>query len=178
MDVNLVMFTPKGKRKDFPLTKSTTVIGRGENCDLRVPLLAVSRRHCELTLADDAINVRDLGSSNGTYANNERISEAELEAGDRLIVGPVIFTVQVDGKPEEIEPTPASEEEEVVDLEESEGSSEKTGISESDIVSALQPEDEDEDEDEDEGGDAISALEALASEADEKDAEDEEEKDG
>ncbi|MGC9454404.1 MAG: FHA domain-containing protein [Phycisphaerae bacterium] len=173
MDVNLVMFTPKGKRKDFPLTKSTTVIGRGEKCDLRVPVLSVSRRHCELTLTDDALTIRDLGSSNGTYVDNERISEAELDAGDRLVVGPVVFTVQIDGKPEEIEPTPAGDEE-VVDLESSEKAAGKTGITESDIVSALQPEDE-EDEDE-EGDDAISALEALASEAEEKESEDEEEK--
>lgn len=179
MDVNLVMFTPKGKRKDFPLTKSTTVIGRGEKCDLRVPVLSVSRRHCELTLTDDGLNIRDLGSSNGTYVNSERINEAELEAGDRLVVGPVVFTVQVDGDPEQIEPTPAGEEE-VVDLETSGKASDKTGITESDIVSALQPEDEEEEdeeqEDEDEDDDAISALEALASEADEKDSEDEEQK--
>lgn len=173
MDANLVMFTPKGKRKDFPLTKSTIIVGRGEKCDLRVPVLAVSRRHCELTLADDVLNIRDLGSSNGTYVNNERISEAELDAGDRLVVGPVVFTVQIDGKPEEIEPTPASEEE-VVDLETSEKASSKTGITESDIVSALQPEDEEDEEEEDD--DAISALEALASEADEKDSEDEDDK--
>jgi pSer/pThr/pTyr-binding forkhead associated (FHA) protein len=171
MDANLVMFTPKGKRKDFPLTKSTTVIGRGEKCDLRVPVLRVSRRHCELSLSDDALNIRDLGSSNGTYVNNERISEAELEAGDRLAVGPVVFTVQIDGKPEEIEPTPAAEGEEVVDLETAEQGQEsgKTGITESDIVSALQPEDEDEEDD-----DAISALEALAADAEDKDADSEE----
>lgn len=175
MDVNLVMFTPKGKRKDFPLSKSTTVIGRGQKCDLRVPVLSVSRRHCELTFGDDALNIRDLGSSNGTYVDNERISEGELEAGDRLVVGPVVFTVQIDGKPEEIEPTPAAQAGgEVVDLETAEqAGSEQTGITESDIVSALQPEDE---EDEEEDSDAISALEALASEAEEKESEEQDEK--
>ena len=170
MDVNLVMFTPKGKRKDFPLTKSTTIIGRGEKCDLRVPVLSVSRRHCELALSDDTLNIRDLGSSNGTYVNNERISEAELEAGDRLVVGPVVFTIQINGEPEEIEPTPVGEGEEIVDLETAEAGSEKTGITESDIVSALQPEDEDEEEEDQ----AISALEALASEAEEKEGDSEE----
>ena len=73
--VLLVMFKSDGQRKDFPVTGPTVSIGRGEDCGLRVPLLSVSRRHCELTVTDQEIKVRDLGSSNGTYLNNDRISE-------------------------------------------------------------------------------------------------------
>jgi pSer/pThr/pTyr-binding forkhead associated (FHA) protein len=104
MDVNLVMFKSDGQRKDFPLTNSVSVIGRGEECDLQVPLLNVSRRHCELRVDQDVIRVKDLASSNGTYLNNQRISEGELAAGDRLAIGPIVFTVQVDGQPEEVSP--------------------------------------------------------------------------
>lgn len=104
MDVKLVMFKADGERKDFSVTNEVTVIGRGEKCDLRVPLLSVSRRHCEVTLAEQEVKLKDLGSSNGTYVNNKRINELALKAGDRVVVGPVIFTVQVDGKPEEIQP--------------------------------------------------------------------------
>ena len=104
MEAKLVMFKPDGKRKDFSLEKSVTVIGRGEECDFQVPLLDVSRRHCELTVDGDRIKVKDLASSNGTYVNNKRVNEAELRAGDRLAIGPVIFTLQVDGVPGEIEP--------------------------------------------------------------------------
>lgn len=104
MEVRLIMFKNDGQRKDFPVTGPTVSIGRGEDCDLRVPLLSVSRRHCELTVTDQEIKVRDLGSSNGTYLNNNRISEEiVLKAGDRLAVGPVVFTVQIDGEPEEIQ---------------------------------------------------------------------------
>ena len=104
MDVNLVMFKSDGQRKDFPLTNSVSVIGRGEECDLQIPLLNVSRRHCELRLDQGVIRVKDLASSNGTYLNNDRISEGELAAGDRLAIGPIVFTVQVDGQPEEVTP--------------------------------------------------------------------------
>ena len=104
MDVNLVMFKNDGQRKDFSVKTSVTVIGRGENCDLRVPLVSVSRRHCEVTVAGLTIRAKDLASSNGTYVNNKRITEVELRAGDRLVVGPIVFTVQIDGVPEEIKP--------------------------------------------------------------------------
>ncbi len=104
MDVKLVMFKSDGTRKDFPVTRPMSVIGRAEECDLRVPLLNVSRRHCEVHLGDDAVSVKDLGSSNGTYVNNKRVNQAELSAGDRLVIGPVVFTVQVDGEPAEIQP--------------------------------------------------------------------------
>lgn len=104
MDVKLVMFKGNGQRKDFPLSNPVTVIGRGENCDLRVPILSVSRRHCELSMQGKQLAAKDLASSNGTYVNNKRVNQAPLKAGDRLVVGPVVFTVQVDGVPEEIHP--------------------------------------------------------------------------
>ncbi|MDP6544234.1 MAG: FHA domain-containing protein [Phycisphaerae bacterium] len=104
MDVNLVMFKSDGQRKDFPLVNAVSVIGRGEECELQIPLLNVSRRHCELRLDGDTIRVKDLASSNGTYLNNQRISEGELAAGDRLAIGPIVFTVQVGGQPEEVSP--------------------------------------------------------------------------
>ena len=127
MEVKLVMFKNDGQRRDFPVTSRTTSVGRGEDCGLRVPLLSVSRRHCELSLIDQEIKVRDLGSSNGTYLNNNRISEEEtLKAGDRLAVGPVIFTVQIDGQPEDIQPVKtkgqkAAEEEKQVEVEKGAG---------------------------------------------------------
>ena len=104
MDVNLVMFKSDGQRKDFPLVNTVSVIGRGEECELQIPLLNVSRRHCELRLDQSVIRIKDLASSNGTYLNNQRISEGELAAGDRLSIGPIVFTVQVDGQPEEVSP--------------------------------------------------------------------------
>ena len=106
MDVNLIMFKNDGTRKDFTLSRSKTVIGRGEECALQIPLLSVSRRHCELIRGQTLI-VRDLASSNGTFVNNARVNEKELNAGDRLTVGPICFTIQIDGKPAEVKPVKA-----------------------------------------------------------------------
>ena len=104
MKIVLVMFTPEGERRDVPVKKSHVVLGRDHHCDIRIPVGAVSRRHCELSLEDDGLYVEDLESRNGTYRNDAEITEkVPLEPGDRLAVGPVVFTVQIDGVPEHVE---------------------------------------------------------------------------
>jgi pSer/pThr/pTyr-binding forkhead associated (FHA) protein len=50
------------------------------------------------------VTIRDLGSSNGTYLNQERVDEAKLSAGDLVAIGSLVFLVQIDGSPEEFEP--------------------------------------------------------------------------
>jgi pSer/pThr/pTyr-binding forkhead associated (FHA) protein len=99
MGVVMVMFRPDGQRRSFSVTRDMTVIGRREDCDLRIPLGDVSRKHCRLILDGDVIKVEDLGSSNGTYRNGERVQQTELTAGDTLQIGPVVFVLQVDGFP-------------------------------------------------------------------------------
>ena len=137
MGVVMVMFRADQQRRSFSVTRDMTVIGRREDCDLRIPLSDVSRKHCRLILDGDTIKVEDLGSSNGTYRNGERIQQAELSAGDTLQVGPVVFVLQVDGFPadEDLKPValqsaanddtkaggaaPSASDDEAIDLEES-----------------------------------------------------------
>jgi pSer/pThr/pTyr-binding forkhead associated (FHA) protein len=104
MQVTLVMFKADSTRREFPVKPGGFVIGRKNTCDLRIPLTSVSRRHCELSVVDGQIKLRDMGSSNGTFHNSIRVQETVLSAGDEVVVGPVVFTVVVDGKPEVIEP--------------------------------------------------------------------------
>src|SRR5688500_13937284 len=108
MGVVMVMFRPDGQRRSFSVTRDMTVIGRREDCDLRIPLGDVSRKHCRLILDGDAIKVEDLGSSNGTYRNGERVQQAEIVAGDTLQIGPVVFVLQVDGSPADEDLTPVT----------------------------------------------------------------------
>ncbi|MEM6459714.1 MAG: FHA domain-containing protein [Planctomycetota bacterium] len=98
------MFKANGSRRDFPLRPGPMVIGRKNSCELRIPLSSVSRQHCEVTLGGGKVKLRDLGSSNGTYHNSIRVQEAELAAGDEVVVGPVVFTLVIDGVPDEIKP--------------------------------------------------------------------------
>jgi len=107
MEVKLVMFKPDGQRKEFDVRRAESTLGRGTDCTFRIPLLDVSRNHCKLTLGEGEVRVRDLASSNGTFVNDRRINETTLSPGDRLSVGPVAFTVQIDGQPAEISPEAA-----------------------------------------------------------------------
>lgn len=103
MDVRLVMFKDD-ERRDFPIESPRVVIGRKVECDLRIPTGDVSREHCEITTNGVIVKVKDLGSSNGTFVNGNRVTEAQLRGGDRLSVGPVIFMVQIDNEPARITP--------------------------------------------------------------------------
>jgi pSer/pThr/pTyr-binding forkhead associated (FHA) protein len=107
MQVVLVMFRADGERRSFSIVRDMTVVGRREDCDLRIPLGEVSRKHCRIIMDGDAVRLEDLGSSNGTFHNGERVREATLGPGDTIQVGPVTFMVQIDGVPADEEMQPA-----------------------------------------------------------------------
>lgn len=101
MQVKFVMFKG-GQRKDIELAPGQTTIGRREDCGLRIPANEVSRAHCQITVDDATVSVKDLGSANGTFVNDQRVNEQRLKPGDVLRVGPASFTVQINGKPAQI----------------------------------------------------------------------------
>ena len=101
------MFQKDGDKRSFSLTRSATVIGRKDDCDLRVPSEKVSRKHCRIVKDGDVVRLEDLGSSNGTYHNGHRINTSEiLQAGDSIEIGPIVFVLQVDGVPADDELAP------------------------------------------------------------------------
>jgi pSer/pThr/pTyr-binding forkhead associated (FHA) protein len=102
MDVNLVLFRKDGTNRSFRLPSTVTVIGRRQESDLCIPLMVVSRRHCELNVEMGRLKIRDLGSRNGTYVNGQRVDQAEVGPGDKIQIGPVTFAVQIDSKPAEL----------------------------------------------------------------------------
>ena len=102
MAVNLIIFSKSGRRKDITLDDGVTIVGRRPDCDIRIPLLYVSRKHCRFIRKEDQTVVQDLGSANGTFLNSERIMEAVVSPGDKVGVGSVTFTIQIDGEPSEI----------------------------------------------------------------------------
>ncbi|MEM0914400.1 MAG: FHA domain-containing protein [Planctomycetota bacterium] len=104
MEVTLVMFKADGTRRDFPVRGDRMTIGRKNSCDLRIPLSSVSRQHCEVVIEGDGVSIHDLGSSNGTFVNDQRVQQETLRPGDAVVVGPVVFTVVIDGHPEEVKP--------------------------------------------------------------------------
>ena len=104
MDVNLVLFKKDGSQTAFSLPSNITVIGRRHDCDLRIPLMPVSRRHCELSMNKDTLKIRDLDSHGGTFINGNRIDESTAQAGDYITIGPLTFLLQIDGEPKEFVP--------------------------------------------------------------------------
>lgn len=83
----------KGKRLLLPDGKNI-LVGRGEECRIRLVSSTVSRKHCLLRTAAGEIWVRDLGSQNGTYINDQLIEQpVRLEPGDVLRIGTTVFQV-------------------------------------------------------------------------------------
>jgi pSer/pThr/pTyr-binding forkhead associated (FHA) protein len=96
MDVRLKVLVGKNAGQELPVPGPKFFIGRAEDCQLRPRSDLISRHHCVLLVEESFVAVRDFGSKNGTLLNNERIvGERELKQGDRLVVGPLEFEVQV-----------------------------------------------------------------------------------
>jgi S1-C subfamily serine protease len=67
------------------------VVGRHHSCDLVVPHESVSARHCRLEFDGESHVLQDLGSSNGTFVNGQRITRETIKDGDRIHLGPVLL---------------------------------------------------------------------------------------
>ena len=105
MEVRLIRFKDDGSQRSFRIKRGKCVIGRDAACDLQIPTPSVSRHHCEVVIDGDTVIIRDLNSSNGVFLNEARVkSDIHANPGDRLAVGPIIFTLQIGGQPEHVEP--------------------------------------------------------------------------
>ena len=109
MNATLVLVQPDGSLKEIPLTKQVTVMGRQTDCQLRIPSAGVSRHHCEVVLSEGGVKVRDLGSSNGTFVNKQKVEQKDLSPGDMISIGGLVFVLRVDGKPQFIDAEDAIE---------------------------------------------------------------------
>lgn len=87
----------------FELTKPETVIGRDESADLTIPSQAVSRRHARLLREGDGFVLEDLGSSNGTFVNGQKLTgRRPLKSGDQIGLGRAITLVYEAPQVEEV----------------------------------------------------------------------------
>ena len=109
MNANIVLLGSNGSYKTFALSNPVTVLGRRHDCDLRIPLPVVSRRHCQLTQNNDSIKLCDLSSRGGTFLNGKKVEPEKdivVRPGDYIRIGPLTFVCQIDGKPAKITPPP------------------------------------------------------------------------
>jgi predicted Zn finger-like uncharacterized protein len=74
----------------YPIVKAITIIGRGE-VDLVIQDVESSRQHAQIEVVGDRIILRDLGSTNGTFVNDEKINTADLDNHSEFRIGTTIF---------------------------------------------------------------------------------------
>ena len=79
------------------------VLGRESSCDITIPGTHLSRRHAELAVKGPVLKIRDLGSSNGTFVNSERVIEADLHPGDIVQFDVLAFRVCGPSEPDAVD---------------------------------------------------------------------------
>ena len=77
--------------KKYNLNAASLIIGRSSKCDIQIDQESISRNHSKIVNTGKSIMVRDLGSTNGTYVNDEPIDEYVLRDGDLIKIGRTIF---------------------------------------------------------------------------------------
>jgi hypothetical protein len=100
--------TPQGSRSpaavtlevngtSHPLTPPGLVVGRGTEAELRINDPGISRRHAQFRVTSGrppTVSVADLGSTNGTVVNGQRVGEAQLSDGSVVRIGNTVVTVR------------------------------------------------------------------------------------
>src|ERR1700733_9150006 len=84
----------KGTAPAIALYRPVLLIGRHQECDIRLESPKVSRRHCCVATAYDRVLIRDLGSRNGVRVNGRLLEESRLLPGDEFAIGPIIFRLE------------------------------------------------------------------------------------
>lgn len=86
-----------GGRTSFPLNRDYICIGREVHCEIMLNDGSVSREHSAISRLAEGYLLRDLGSSNGTFVNGQRIQEVLLQDGDQVSIGDIEFTFEAGG---------------------------------------------------------------------------------
>jgi pSer/pThr/pTyr-binding forkhead associated (FHA) protein len=96
------------------LVKDLTLVGRDEDCDLRLDHKSISKLHCVIVKTDGLLLVRDLGSTNGTRVNGQRVRRAALLPNDTLAIANLRYQIKFGAeleKESESDSTPSKNEE-------------------------------------------------------------------
>lgn len=101
MNVRFVVIAPESKKGTFTV-KLPIVVGRSEEAKFRIQQDRVSRKHCEFFGQDGLVFLRDLGSTNGTFLDDEQVpasGKTRISSGGVVRVGGLAFRVEYDMPP-------------------------------------------------------------------------------
>ena len=85
---------------EIQLRPGINSLGRGAANDFQIPHGSVSGSHCEISVSDGRVLLRDLGSTNGSFVNRTQVQEAGLEHGQPVRLGDIEMVFYEDGKPD------------------------------------------------------------------------------
>jgi two-component system cell cycle response regulator len=77
--------------RKYNLEAPSLTLGRSNKCDIQIDQESVSRAHSKVVNGGRSVRIRDLGSTNGTYVNDELVEERNLVDGDLIKIGRTIF---------------------------------------------------------------------------------------
>jgi pSer/pThr/pTyr-binding forkhead associated (FHA) protein len=89
------LLVPLDGGEPVELLKDLTLVGRKEDCDLRLEHKSVSKLHCVIVKTDGMLFLRDLGSTNSTRVNGQRVRRSALMPNDQLTIANYKFKVQL-----------------------------------------------------------------------------------
>ena len=92
----LIHKKPDGTERKLEFSAKPIVVGRLNESDVPVRDPFISRVHCGFSFTNDQFNVKDLGSTNGTYRNGSRVFECNLASGDKIQIGNTTLVFEVD----------------------------------------------------------------------------------
>jgi len=127
---------PLEKGAAIDIVKDMTIIGRKEECDLRIDHKSISKIHCVIVKTDGLLLLRDLGSTNGTRVNGQRVRRAALLPNDQVAFANFKFRVAFG--PDESFAAPAAEHTQQLDADDMAVSAGKGAAAKDDDDSSLE----------------------------------------
>lgn len=94
MSARFVPLNEEGASRPIPLSRPILLVGRHRDCDVRIDLPQISRRHCCIAMAYNRLLIRDLGSRNGVRVNGRLVEEVQLFPGDEIAIGQLLYRLE------------------------------------------------------------------------------------
>ena len=103
----LVIQSAEQKGRSYELKVDKTTVGRVDDNTFQIADASVSSHHCEVLLRGTDVVIKDLNSTNGTFINDDKISESVLKPGQKLRLGQIELSLETGDSPTPTSPVSA-----------------------------------------------------------------------